>query len=396
MRPSRRYCVPTPTLAPNPGYRLPARSAAFLSPLPAGWCCLTPVSPAVPPLFSPDGLTPSEPRSVRADIIPGSERSASTRRASAGRGSAPRRPGGRSALHPVRPSCGACEIRRPRQPRPPACPCRCRSTSASSCLPALTRRAVSHPPGLAARCVVSLPSHPGSPPRAVTTTLSRRDAHARSEPRLPPARTLRGSVLPIPSLLTTPPDGVDALRYRLPFPLFSPDGLTPSEPRSVRADIIPGSERSATGVPRRPGVGAPSTSFGRAAERARSAARASPGLLLAHAAATSAPTTPPDWGGRRPPTFVNPAMTPAGRLGGAGSCATRIFVDEPQGQSAIPAHLQGSLTLTRPVAPSPRSRKKRSGVPSTGGLAHRFGCCIVAYSIRPLPLHCGSCPDASR
>ncbi len=67
-----------------------------------------------------------------------------------------------------------------------------------------------HPPGLAAPCVV-VSSHPGSPPRAVTATLSRRDAHARSEPRLPPARTLRGSVLPIPSLFTTPPDGVDAL-----------------------------------------------------------------------------------------------------------------------------------------------------------------------------------------
>ena len=40
-------------------------------------------------------------------------------------------------------------------------------------------------------------------------------------------------------------------------------------------------------------------------------------------------------GGRRPPTSVNPAMTPEGRLGG-GVCspAMRIFVDEPQGQSA--------------------------------------------------------------
>ncbi len=180
-------------------------------------------------------------------------------------------------------------------------------------------------------------------------------------------RSLRRYRVATPTLAPNPGYRLPA-RSAAPFSLSPPSSpprrmvLTPSEPRSVRADIIPGSERSATGVPRRPGVGAPSIPFGRAAEPARSAARASPGLLLAHAAATSAPTTPPDWGGRRPPTFVNPAMTPAGRLGGAGSCATRIFVDEPQGQSAIPAHLQRSLTLTRPVAPSPRSRKKKEAV----------------------------------
>ena len=132
-------------------------------------------------------FTPSESRSVRADVIPGSERSAT---------GVPRRPGESSAIHPVRPSCGACEISRPRQPRPPACP---------------------------------------APPRPPTTRCC-------SSPR------------------------------RMVF--------TPSEPRSVRADVIPGSERSATGVTRRPGVVAPSTPFGRAVEHARSAARASPGPCL--------------------------------------------------------------------------------------------------------------------
>ena len=78
-----------------------------------------------------------------------------------------------------------------------------------------------------------------------------------------------------------------------------PNGLPSSEPRSMRADVIPGSERRATfatrqrgkgGAPRRPGVGeSRSPLVGRAAERARSAARASPGHPPAH----SAPT-PPD------------------------------------------------------------------------------------------------------
>ncbi len=80
--------------------------------------------------------------------------------------------------------------------------------------------------------------------------------------------------------------------------LLLPDGLASSEPRSVRADGIPGSERSAAtatrqrggrSASRRPGGGERRPPFGRAAERARSAARASPGHPPAH----SAPT-PPD------------------------------------------------------------------------------------------------------
>ena len=70
-------------------------------------------------------------------------------------------------------------------------------------------------------------------------------------------------------------------------------------------------------VPRRPGERS-APPFGRAAEHARSAARASPGHPPPHSvrALYPRPLSPPAWGGRRPPTSVNPAMTPAGRLGG--------------------------------------------------------------------------------
>ncbi len=101
-----------PRLAPNPGYCLPARSAAPLSPPPPlssslpcaplyprrpplsplsfcrmGWrprsrgACgqtVSPVRSGAPPLLLPDGVAPLEPRSVRADGIPGSERHAAT------------------------------------------------------------------------------------------------------------------------------------------------------------------------------------------------------------------------------------------------------------------------------------------------------------------------------
>ncbi len=70
-----------------------------------------------------------------------------------------------------------------------------------------------------------------------------------------------------------------------PHPLM-PDGMSSSEPRSVRADVIPGSERHAPTATRQRGRGACRVDrgrgaspppFGRAAEPARSAARASPG-----------------------------------------------------------------------------------------------------------------------
>ena len=121
--------------------------------------------------------------------------------------------------------------------------------------------------------------YPGSTPRAVTAPLSPRVAPARSEPRLLSARTHRGSApprLPLadslcrrrPPLLL--PDGLPPLPPTTSiasslcpalYPSLS-DGLAPSEPRSVRADVIPGSERHAAhrrasagrgSAPRRPG-----------------------------------------------------------------------------------------------------------------------------------------------
>ena len=88
-----------------------------LPPLPPTTSIASSLCPALYPSLS-DGLAPSEPRSVRADVIPGSERYAAHRHASAGRGSVPRRPGERREASPGRPSCGACEISRPRQHRP--------------------------------------------------------------------------------------------------------------------------------------------------------------------------------------------------------------------------------------------------------------------------------------
>ena len=128
-----------PRLAPNPGYCLPARSAAPLSP-PTPRLLSVPSPPPSPPTgwaaaSASDHLDSllSVPRSLSLsagwDVVLGAAERAgrcyprfgAERRhchASAGRGSAPRRPGERRA-HPVRPSCGACEISRPRKLRPP-------------------------------------------------------------------------------------------------------------------------------------------------------------------------------------------------------------------------------------------------------------------------------------
>ncbi len=165
-------------------------------------------------LLLPDGVASSEPRSVRADGIPGSERSAApppagwggalgaaeragrwyprfgaARRhchALAGRGSAPRRPGGGAR-------------------RPPF------------------GRAAE--PARSAAC--ASPGHP--PPHSARTP---------STPRPCPAlSSIPTALSPLSSLLL-------------------PDGLASSEPRSVRADGIPGSERSAATATRQRGGGA--------------------------------------------------------------------------------------------------------------------------------------------
>ena len=93
----------------------------------------------------------------------------------------------------------------------------------------------------------------------------------------PAAPSLPACVARTVASTTVPADYLSPLRRMV---------LTPSEPRSVRADGIPGSERHATAchasagqgsVTRRPGEGERRPPFGRAAEHARSAARASPG-----------------------------------------------------------------------------------------------------------------------
>ncbi len=74
----------------------------------------------------------------------------------------------------------------------------------------------------------------------------------RSEPRLPSPRTLRGfrSSRLLRPPLSSPAGWASALCRRRPPPPHTlspplPDGVTSSEPRSVRADGIPGSERYA-------------------------------------------------------------------------------------------------------------------------------------------------------
>ncbi len=172
-------------------------------------------------LLLPDGLASSEPRSVRADVIPGSERHAAHRHASAGRWSAPRRPGEERAVP------RSAELRSLRgQP----------------------------------------PAHSAPTPLRLILYLHRSILYPRR---------------PLSSLLL-------------------PDGVSLSEPRSVRADVIPGSERHVAPATRQRGGGARRVDrgeerrppFGRAAERARSAARVSSGHPLAHSAPALYPRAP--------------------------------------------------------------------------------------------------------
>ncbi len=113
--------------------------------------------------------------------------------------------------------------------------------------PVLTRGAASYPPGLAALCRV--------PASIRGLRLARSPLRYRlASPPLAPnpgyrlARTLRGSALPaLLSLL---------LLCLSSCSLLLPDGVASSEPRSVRADGIPGSERSAATATRQRGGGA--------------------------------------------------------------------------------------------------------------------------------------------
>ena len=99
------------SLSPSP--YLSAGWAALLSPIASDTLAL----PTSPP---PDGLPSSEPRSVRADVIPGSERRATFATRQRGGGARRVDRGRREPFTSGRPSRGACEISRPRQPGSPA------------------------------------------------------------------------------------------------------------------------------------------------------------------------------------------------------------------------------------------------------------------------------------
>ena len=84
---------PTPRLPASRHFQLLRSSASC----PAGWAAAIASDPSG--FSSATGVALSEPRSVRADSIPGSERHDSHCRASAGRGSVPRRPGAGESHH---------------------------------------------------------------------------------------------------------------------------------------------------------------------------------------------------------------------------------------------------------------------------------------------------------
>ena len=165
----------------------------------------------------------------------------------------------------------------------------------------------------------------------------------RSEPRFPSPRTLRGSRPPrrlgCRPFCVHPSRQLPLLRSGVLYAAAG-GGLRPlpSSP-AIALTILPAGWGGALGAAERAGRrnprfgaaryhrdalagwgsvrrvdrgrGKPSTPLGRAAERARSAARASPGSPIPPACSMLPPR-----GGRRPPTFVSPAMPPAGWLGG--------------------------------------------------------------------------------
>ncbi len=292
-----------PRLAPNPGYCLPARSAAPLFPPTARRLSVS----SLPPLAPPAGWSAVLCAASPSPRLPPGSPSAVWHRRLCLRLSVP-------SLPPLLPAgWAAASVSDSLCPRFPLSSCR------MGCCLCLRLSVPSLPPLL-------LPD--GLPPLSPTLC-------AVASPSPPAGWAAASASDHLDRLLSVPSP---------PHPLM-PDGMSSSEPRSVRADVIPGSERSAATATRQRGGGARRVDrgrgarpqFGRAAEPARSAARASPGHPSPHSvrALYPRPLSPPAWGGRRPPTSVNPAMTPAGRLGG-GVCspAKRIFVDEPQGQSA--------------------------------------------------------------
>ena len=81
----------------------------------------SPIIPIIVPslLLFRIGVALSEPRSVRADSIPGSERHDTPLPRVSGAVGACRVDRGQERAITIRPSCGACGISRPRQPGPP-------------------------------------------------------------------------------------------------------------------------------------------------------------------------------------------------------------------------------------------------------------------------------------
>ena len=202
--------------------------------------------------------------------------------------------------------------------------------------PVLTRGAASYPPGLAALSC-ALTSLRGLrfawSPLAIA---SRRPRLAPNPGYCLPARSAAPLSPPPPLLLPAVCPALSPPTAALSS-LLLPDGLASSEPRSVRADGIPGSERSAAtatrqrggrSASRRPGGGERRPPFGRAAERARSAARASPGHPPAHSAPTPPdPLLAPFYPLSPPPSLLSPPAGWAGVLGAAeraGRCYPRF------------------------------------------------------------------------
>ena len=229
-------------------------------------------------------------------------------------------------------------------------------TARSADRPVLTRGAASYPPGLAALpCVLT--SLRGL--RLARSPLRYRLASptSRSEPRLLSARPLRGSALPAyrsPTLCVVapppaPPAGWSAvLCAASPSPRLPPGSrsavwhsslcLRLSVPRSLSLSVgwagaLGAAERAGRCYPR---FGAACThrraSAGRGSAPRRPGERSAPppgrpscgpcGISRPRppgpptTTLRPCPRTPPPWGGGRPPTSVNPDMTPAGRLGG--------------------------------------------------------------------------------
>ncbi len=188
-----------------------------------------------------------------------------------------------------------------------------------------------------------------------------------------------------------------APRLRSPRPsLLLPDGVSLSEPRSVRADVIPGSERHVTPATRQRGGGARRVDrgeehrppFGRAAERARSAARVSPGHPLHIALLPSIPRP-----SRRPVLTRGAASYPPGLA--ALSCALTSlrglrFAWSPLAIASRRPRLApnpGYCLPARSAAPLSPPLSSPAGWGVALGAAERAGRCYPRFGAARHPCH---------